>query len=349
MYLLRSEAERTGEDAPTWVLTALSVGNQTVAVIGPTLGGLLIGLGGWRLTFTVNIPLSLACLVLGALRLPRHPPPDSDDRPDSGVAVLDLPGIALFTTLLLSLMAFLMLPSLGHSWFLVLSALAGATLVRRELRVASPFLDLRVLGGNRALVATYLRQALAGVVTYSFLYGFVQWLEEGRGLAASHAGLLLLPMSGTALVVSLLVGRRRELWGKLVAGSVAVSVASLALLFVDSGTAIWLLALLTLCVGISQGTTSLANQNALYAQGDPERMGSSAGLLRTAMYVGAVLSSAAVAGFFGARADTTGLHELAVFMLACSLVLVALVLLDPSLRRARAAAGGAAHPVKESR
>ncbi len=56
---------RTGQDSPAGVLTALAVASQTVAVVGPTLGGLLIGLGGWRTIFRVNVPLSLACLVLG--------------------------------------------------------------------------------------------------------------------------------------------------------------------------------------------------------------------------------------------------------------------------------------------
>ena len=54
-------------------LTMLAVSTQTVAVIGPTLGGLLIAVGGWHATFLVNAPLALACLVLGAWRLPKEP------------------------------------------------------------------------------------------------------------------------------------------------------------------------------------------------------------------------------------------------------------------------------------
>src|SRR5690242_946750 len=71
MDLIRRETDRTGESSPAGILTVLAVANQTVAVIGPPLGGLLIGIWGWRSTFAVNIPLSVACLVLGWLRLPR--------------------------------------------------------------------------------------------------------------------------------------------------------------------------------------------------------------------------------------------------------------------------------------
>ena len=72
MYLIRSEAKRTGQDSPASVLTALAVSSQTIAVVGPTLGGLLIGFGGWRTIFAVNIPLAIAGIILGLRRLPKH-------------------------------------------------------------------------------------------------------------------------------------------------------------------------------------------------------------------------------------------------------------------------------------
>ncbi|GAB3902730.1 hypothetical protein GCM10027612_68290 [Microbispora bryophytorum subsp. camponoti] len=72
MFLLRAEADRTGMRSPSGILAALSISNQVIAVIGPTLGGLLIGAGGWHLIFAVNVPLSVACLVLGVRRLPRR-------------------------------------------------------------------------------------------------------------------------------------------------------------------------------------------------------------------------------------------------------------------------------------
>ena len=68
MYLIRREGDRTGRHTPGGILTALSISAQVIAVIGPALGGLLIGVGGWRTIFTVNIPLAVACLILGSRR-----------------------------------------------------------------------------------------------------------------------------------------------------------------------------------------------------------------------------------------------------------------------------------------
>ena len=318
MRLLR---DRPDEDN-RGMLTALAVAGQVIAVVGPTLGGLLIGLGGWRTIFGVNVPFSVACLVLGYLRLPR-----GERRPTA----IDWPGIGLFTVTLVALLLFVMDPPL---WYLAVVAVAAAAgFAIRELRTEEPFLDLRVLGGNRPLLATYLRQGLFYTVAYSFTYGFVQWLEEGRGLSPSAAGLVVLPMSAVAIVTATIAGRRPQVRGKLVVSGFVLVAACVAVLFVGESTAVWVLVALGVLTGVPQGLTGLANQTALYRQADPARMGTSAGLLRTFMYLGAMASSAAVAASFPHGAFTDGLHRLAVFMLVCAVLLVAVTLVDRSLRK----------------
>ncbi|MGW2778410.1 MFS transporter [Streptomyces olivaceoviridis] len=324
MRLTRAEAERTGQDSPAGVLTALAVANQTVAVVGPALGGLLIQLGGWRAVFTVNVPLSAACLVLGALRLPR-----SATRRRG----LDVPGMALFAVLLVALMLFLMEPRAGRWYLPVLSAVAAAGFALRELRVPDPFIDLRVLGGNGPLLATYLRQLLGYTTAYAFMYGYTQWLEQGRGLGASTAGLALLPLSAAALTASALTGRREAVRAKLVCGSVLQLAGCAVLLLISDRSPFWLLLGVGVLLGVPQGLIGLATQTALYRQAEPERIASAAGLLRTFMYLGALGASAATAAFYPHRADTTGLHGLALFMLAGSALLLATTLPDRSLGR----------------
>lgn len=350
MYLIRSEAGRTGRDSPAGVLTALAVANQTVAVIGPSLGGLLIGLGGWRATLAVNIPLAAAGLLLGMLRLPKTPLPEAPlpktslsktptpERPGSrrSLSGLDLPGMALFAVMLVCLLLFLMNPSAAFWYLPVLTVAAGAGFAVRERRVPTPFIDLRVLGGNRPLLATYTRALLAYIVSYAFLYGYTQWMEEGRGLSASQAGLAQLPLFATAIVVSALTGRRKEVRGKLLIGAVAQMATCVLLLFLHSDSAIWLLLAVALLCGVPQGLNSLALQNSVYVQADPERMGSSAGLLRTFGYLGAIIASAADGMVYTHRADTAGLHHLAVFMLVVALLFLAVTVADRSLGRVAA-------------
>ncbi|MEE4545249.1 MFS transporter [Streptomyces sp. V4-01] len=331
MNLIRSEAARTGRDSPAGVLTALAVTNQTVAVIGPSLGGLLIGLGGWRATLAVNIPLALAGLLLGALRLPRTPPAREGGR---GAAALDLPGMALFSATLVSLLLFLMDPRLAHWWLPVLTAVLAAAFARRELRLPEdPFIDLRVLAGNGPLLATYGRALLGYVVSYAFLYGYTQWLEEGRGLSASQTGLAQLPLFATAIAVSAAFGRRAEIRRKLLVGGVFQVAACALLLFLGAGGTVWLLVAVAVVFGVPQGLNSLALQNAVYHQAQPERIGSSAGLLRTFGYLGAIVASAANGVFFPHRADTAGMHHLAWFLVAVSVAFLVVTVADRSLAR----------------
>ena len=330
MYLIRREADRTGIPSPSGILAALAVSTQVTAVIGPTLGGFLIGFGGWRTIFLVNVPLALASLVLGWRRLPRVPTVQPAPGEPTG---LDAPGIVAFAVTLVTLMLFLTSPDLDRWYLLVIVVVAGVAFVWRELHTAAPFLDLRVLAGNLPLLATYARQLLALTVSYGFLYGYTQWLEAGRGLSASQAGLILLPMFLVGVIVTTVSGRRPEVWLKLVVGGSVLVAACAAVLFLEATSPIWVLVVLSLVLGIPQGLLSLANQNALYHQADPERIGASAGLLRTFTYLGALIASAANGAFFGTTVDTTGLHELAGFLVGCAVLLLIVTLVDRSLRR----------------
>jgi sugar phosphate permease len=190
-----------------------------------------------------------------------------------------------------------------------------------------------VFGGNVPLIVTYVRTLLAQTVAYAYLYGFTQWLEAGRGLSASHAGLILLPMSLVSIGVSTITGRRAEFRGKLLVGAVSQVVACALMLLLDSASPLWIPVVISLIFGLPQGLNSLANQNAVYFQADPERMGASAGLLRTFAYLGAMVSAAATGAFFRHGADTAGLHELAVFLIVVAGLLLVVVLADRSLRR----------------
>jgi predicted MFS family arabinose efflux permease len=323
------------------VLTVLAVANQTIAVIGPSLGGLLIGLGGWRTTFAVNIPLALAAFVLAFLRFPTVTARQSSSAAESKTDYL---GIVAFAGMLVSALLFLMTPRVSDIYLLAIAVVAGAVLVVRELRTRDPFIDLRMLGGNLPLVATYVRSVLAATVSYSFLYGFTQWLEDGRGLSASTAGLVLLPVFGMAIVVSAATGRRAEIRGKLLFGAVFQVLACALMLALHATTAIWLLLGLALIMGVPQGLLSLANQNAVYRQADPARMGSSAGLLRMFSYLGALISSSADGIVYGHTADTSGMHRLALFVLVVSVVLVLMTVLDRSLKNRGARLADAGKP-----
>ncbi|WP_279582551.1 MFS transporter [Fodinicola feengrottensis] len=330
MYLIRSEATRTGRDSPAGVLTTLAIATQTVAVIGPSLGGLLIGLGGWRTTLAINIPLAAVGLIVGAVRLPKN------DRAASvrSLAVLDLPGMGAFRDHAGGAATFPAQPATRALVFAADRGDRGGWPGHPGIAHSkNPFLDVRVLGGNLPLLVTYIRSMLAYVVAYAVLFGYTQWMEEGRGLSPSQAGLAQLPLFLTGILVSVTTGRRPEIRGKLLVGATAQIVACVLLLLLQPTSPIWLLVIVAVVFGLPQGLNSLALQNAVYHQADPDRLASSAGLLRTFAYLGAMIASAAAGAFYPHRADTAGLHGLGWFMLVLAVLFLVVTAADRTLAR----------------
>ncbi|MFC8722334.1 MFS transporter [Kitasatospora sp. NPDC057198] len=342
MALLRAESRRTGQDSPAGVLTLLAVANQTVAVIGPLLGGLLTGAGGWRSTFALNIPLSVLAVTLGALRLPKPPPQERSSDGPGALRRIDLPGMALFAVLLLSLLLFLMHPHADRWYLPPLTLAAAVAFTVRERRAEQPFIDVKVLGGNTPLLLTYARALAAYVVSYAFLYGFAQWTEEGFGLTPLQAGLVQAPTFLVGIGVSLLAGRRGSIRATLLVGGLGQVAACALMLALGAHSPLWALAALAVVFGVPQGANGLALQNSVFLQSDPARTGSSAGLLRTFAYLGSMVASAATAAAYGPHAGTAGMHQLAWVMLGAAVLFLLLTAFDralPALRTPAAARG----------
>ncbi|GLW56029.1 MFS transporter [Kitasatospora phosalacinea] len=335
MALLRAESRRTGQDSPAGVLTLLAVANQTVAVVGPLLGGLLTGLGGWRATFALNVPLSVLAVTLGALRLPRSGPPERSPDGPGPLRRIDLPGMALFGVLLLSLLLFLMHPHPDRWYLPPLTLAAAVAFTVRERRTEQPFIDVKVLGGNTPLLATYARALAAYVVAYAFLYGFAQWTEEGFGLTPLQAGLVQAPTFLVGIGVSVLAGRRGGIRTTLLVGAAGQIAACLLMLTLGTHSPLWVLLVLAVLFGVPQGANGLALQNSVFLQSDPARTGSSAGLLRTFAYLGSMVAAAVTAAAYGPHAGTAGMHQLARAMLGAALLFLLLTVFDRALRTLR--------------
>jgi len=182
--------------------------------VGPSLGGILTGLGGWRMVFSVNLPLALVGILLVFMWIP------NDETKPSGfgkfVREIDFIGIALFTGSLLTGMLFL--NDVPHSkWsLLVLFVVLGILVVFHSLRTNNPFIDIRMLVSNLPLTVTYLRYGTFCLMAYGMLYGFSQWLQSGPGLSSTKAGLITLPMSVLAAVSALVGGRLKTIRNPLI-------------------------------------------------------------------------------------------------------------------------------------
>ncbi|WEH43649.1 MFS transporter [Streptomyces sp. AM 2-1-1] len=332
MSILRHEGLRVGRTPPRPVLARLSFAAVGSTAVGPTLGGVLVMLVGWRGIFAVNVPVALIALVTAVRWIPAdrgRPPAEDGSRPRTGIDPL---GIGLFSTAL-TLLAFFLLDLAHPQWWLLLPlAVVGAVLVRWQLRTPAPFLDLRMLASNGALTRTYLRHGLGYLLVYCVMYGFTQWLEEVRGFSSGETGLLMLPMSLAALACSLLGARTKGIRGPLTLACLLLTGGAVLLGFLSGDSPLVLLLLAGACFGVPQGLIGTSNQAAVAQFAPAASIGSAAGLQRTAQYTGAITASSMIALAYGRAATDAGLHLMAWIAAGLGVALIVLTVTDRALR-----------------
>jgi len=222
------------------------------------------------------------------------------------------------------------------NWYYLGAAVALLfALTAWERRWPTPFIDVRMLVANRALTFTYIRYAMAFVGIYGIIYGWTQWLEQSAGRSASAAGLLLTPAFVVAAVLSMLGSRNRAVFTPLVVGTVAMILGALFLLILNSRSATWELLVANILFGVPTGLNVVGNQSAMYAQTPAAHIGTASGLLRTAGYLGAILSTSLISATFGQRATDSGLHGFAIVLTVLSALMLVLTVADPSVRPRR--------------
>ena len=175
--------------------------------IGPLLGGILIGVAGWRSIFFINVPLG----VLAAIAVARYVPERRrDDAPRIDLAGLVTLGLGL-TALNVGLME-------GERWgwssARTLGVLFGAVVLlvgfwALEQRVDAPLVDPRMLR-RRELAAANAVGFCAQFVSTGFTVLVAIYLQSELHYSPLATGALLLPMTIPLLIASPLSGRLLE-------------------------------------------------------------------------------------------------------------------------------------------
>ncbi len=325
LALLRNAAG--GGTPPPATLAAITIANSSSAAAGPALGGALIALSGWQAIFLVNAVVGLIALPLALRWMPRDPQHAGGVDLAAARRLVDLPGIAAFTTLLASVLALILSLAGEPLWWLAPVALvSGWALVARGRRRADPFLDVRALAGNRPLIGVCVRYLLVNVVAFGVFFALPLWLESARGYGSGTAGVLMIPLAGVAVLATPVAARmivRRDERPALLVGAVGYLAGTLLLLTFSSGTPLWAIVAITIVLGIPIGFNNLGLQSALYGASDPERTGAAAGLFQTCRFVGAVLATSLLGVVLAGGVSTSGLHTLALILAGVSVVVLA--------------------------
>ena len=296
---------------------------------GPPLGGALVGIGGWRAIFLVNVPWVAAAAWLALRSVPARLAEAARGRFDVAGAVA--------LSLLLGSTAWLFNPGEVPGWAVPAGAAALVGLIvafiRYELRQADPVLEPRFLR-VRPFAAATASVGLSNLALYGTLLAVPVLLAGRPGWSGGEIGLAVAAMSVPMFVLSPVGGRLSDRAGRRVA-----AVAGLALLTggllplgvagadVASELLIGCLALVGAGLGLSNAAVQAAGVEAL----DPRHAGVASGIFSTGRYLGGIAAASLVAALVNAGEEYAALFSIEAGAALLS-TLLALALPGPARR-----------------
>jgi EmrB/QacA subfamily drug resistance transporter len=316
------------------------------AVLGPVIGGLLTDLGGWRLVFLAQLPLSILVVVMSLVLLERSIPRASR---------FDLPGVATASLFVVALsFSVLELPRPG-SGVLVLGAalVAGLSLVAfvlRERRTDDPAIRLAIFSNARFVVAS-IAGAGAWFAIISYTVFAALYLQLARGYPATTAGLLLLAAPVVSLAFFPIGGRvvRRLGVDRTMLLGLGLLVAAAALMATWGGaTESWVIVVTNLITGAGLATTLVASATDALSQFTPAEAGTGSALFNSLRQLGAAFGAALPAVAFelvahGSRSSDAALSgSSAAFLLRAAVLAIPFAVVLVRWRRSSAIHAAAA-------
>lgn len=284
------------------------------AALGPLLGGYLTTYWSWRAIFLLNLPVSIAILILGYLLIP-------ESRDEHAVGLKDLPGVFLvsfgFASLVFGLIegqrygwwyAKATFSVAGWNWplpgspvpwaFAAAAMLLGSfvlRLVHRSRRGRPTLIDLRLFdvlsfrwGGLTILIVSLGEFGLVFVIPL--------FLQNVLGLSPLQTGASLLPLAlgafaagGLAAPLSLRIG---GVW--TVRTGMLLETAGIAgfAMVVEAPMSVWRFVIPLGVYGVGVGLATAQLTNVALAQIPPSESGQASGIQSTLRQVGSALGTA---------------------------------------------------------
>lgn len=277
------------------------------AALGPLFGGLVVGGGGWRWIFAINLPVSLIAIVAMVL-IGRHSP----DTPRNSAKVSWSSTVLVAMGLFALNYALVSGPKDGWaSATVIIAAIAAVALLAAfvilQLRLGDDaLLDLRLFKVP-SFTAAMILSFTARLVTFGVLPYLVFWLSGVQGRTAIQVGLVLLALALPMVVVAA-PSSALEKTGKLnlVTGAAMVitGVGLLWLGLIMDPSLTWKTSIFPLLViGIGAGVAMPHMMNLALAVAPADRSGAATGATNTAFPLGTAVGVAIFGAVLSSHVD----------------------------------------------
>ncbi|HHL0974030.1 TPA: MFS transporter, partial [Bacillus cereus] len=306
-------------------LAVLSIFSSAMAALGPTVGGFLIVWGGWPSIFLVNFPFIFLSFVLGWYVLPKDSK-ENKMKLKALIKQMDIMGILLFSVGMILLLWFLLsFKPPPHYVSGIFGVLFLGAFVWRELKVSTPFIDIRLFKSHPTLTWVYLQFILLNLFNYCLFFGLPTYFQEEMHFSIKESGLLMLFMSGISIVFSPISAKWVEKSGTrqpIVFGSFLMLIGAILLTIFFIHVRLIIMCLILMLIGISYGIGNVALQVAMLDASPANIVGTSSGLFQTCRYLGSILSSVVLGLVFGEEITPGHFEILGSVMIAVSIISV---------------------------
>ena len=264
---------------------AFGFGVAFAPAMGPTIGGYVTETLHWRWIFYINVPVGIIGLFLSFLFLREK----KKEKVQGGG--FDLLGFLLMTAMLSSLILFLArgqekewLHSDFILYMLITFLISALLFIFWELRVKTPFIDLRVFR-SQPFSLTIISFALTSAAIYGSFIILPLYLQRLRLYPTLTSGLIMLPggiICALALMASgVLADKTSPKYGLVWGGLVLMTFAHLLLSHLDFYTSKWAIAFIYwIPINIAWGFT-FASANTIALGSVPEEKVSTASSIAT--------------------------------------------------------------------
>lgn len=278
-------------------LAVLTIFASTTAGLGPTLGGVLLDLGGWRAIFLVNIPIVMIAICLGYFLFPKEVKEKKSIKETfkNVLSRLDIAGIALFSIAMIFILLFLL--SAKESFNLeqfVLGLILMCIFIWHELRTRLPFIDIKLFLSNPKLSKVYLQFIILNFFNYILFFGLPSYFQDALHYSAKSTGLFMLFMSGIGIFISPLTGKWIDKSGTrvpLIMSSIFMLISAILLSVIFIQIPVIGKGIILSLAGISYGVGNVALQSSMFKESPPESIGTASGLFQTSRYLGSIFAT----------------------------------------------------------
>lgn len=274
------------------------------SLVGPTLGGFLTEHFGWHSIFYVNLPFAAAILILGIQYIPSAGKSKSAAR-------FDYPGSIYLTFSLVALLFGITLgPTVGWLSHKVL-VLAGITLlftwllIKQERIISHPLISLGLFK-NLSFTATVSVGFFQGAALFGSMLLIPMYLQHVHDFSPTYAGVLVLPLSISMMVMSPIMGKISNKAGvrKLIVSGMAILAVGIWLFSrLSIQSPYWILATALIATGVGLGASSTPLTTNLINVVPQVQMGMASGLFNMTRYLGGVMGSTILGAFMQQREE----------------------------------------------